>query len=336
MGGVAQAAICNLLSNLPLLGYILYNLLVRGLEEFWKFSPQQQDEKFGSWSEYLRDNEKILKAWQVTASAAKKFRNLQPTVQNIGTYVAGKIPKPKGSDKTFVDFAIKVGTHAPKYWLIYFLQTIASTIIRALCVGAEIITFLVKALKEFFSYGIWTGDIKIGEQFTDFLDKTYKHLNIRSLYAGTGPLSALWSTIKIIASALSGDASQVGEVVIRQVLGNETILSGLLQLIAWCFALFYGFKQVLKFGNVPPRAKNIAKMGPLLQSKILEDSLTTLRLPIVNYTLIEVVNKNKPEIPKEQEKEQEQETEKSTKKKNSKPKPKSKKKSKSKSKKGPS
>ena len=318
LSDIAFSTICNFLTKIPIVGYSLYKIIGGMLIQFFGMSPEEKVQKFGKtaekWTKELEKHQKTIFSnlgLNVSAAGAKvsafvagpAFGTIMAGTQVVGQvvgkqveYVKAEFQKEKVYGQQALEFSATVLKSGVKYWMIYGLQKVGSTTIALMCAGGEILKGILEAIKSLFNVSYLWGGKGLGEVCTDLVEKVGKQLGLVSLYAGTGPIRFLIETFKLIATYYSSEGI---EGVVNRVLQNDKLVSGLLQLIVWIISIYFGLKKLLHFGNVPPLAKNIAKMTPLLRSKIIDEGLDTLRLPVLDYLPVEILpekSKITPEI----------------------------------------
>ena len=311
--GSAFSIICNFLTKIPILGYSLYKIIGAALISFFNMSAEEKVQKLGktaqSWTKELAKHQKIIfenLGLNVTAAAQSVSGFIASPAFGavmIGTQVVGQtigkqieftkaaLKKEKAWGMEALEFTATILKSGAKYWMIYTLQRVCTTGITLFCAGGSVLSGIIEVIKDSLNLSILFRGKSFMEKITEIIGNTKKQLGLESLYAETGPIRWLLEAVVLLAEFYQSEGI---EGVINRILANERMVSGILQLVLWVVTIYLALKKLLHWGNVPPLTKNIAKMKPLLRSKVIDEALQTLRLPVQYYVPIEILESNTP------------------------------------------
>jgi hypothetical protein len=311
LGGVSHLGhdlFCSLLKNIPFVGYFIYKVIGGALISFFTLSAEQKKEQFGNnkWIQELEKNQKVIYenlglnvsgviggvagfvASPVVGAAVSIASASGKIIAEKGSEVAQEFKK-EGWGSEILDVSMNIIRTSGKLWLIYFLQKMSTLAISLLCAGQKLYQGLFEALKESLGLSSLFKGLSIGERISKVVQNMAKELGLVSLYANTGPIRWLFEAFQIYTESKEGTPF---DTIVEKILLQPEIISGFLQLVVWVLGVGTAIRGLLHYGAVPPAARNVAKMTPLLRSQIIDKNLTSLRLPVHYYTPV-VIKKRK-------------------------------------------
>ena len=291
-------AICKYLMYLPTFGYTLYKIIGSLLISFFRLTPEERKSKLGKENAFLNktleSNEKLIfENFGLNANTMQTGVGAFVSAPAFGTVITDEKAQEPKSKKAYLHEALEFGgtiaKRGMKYFLIYYIRTIATIAIRILCGATTLMEGITKMITELFSVSWKNFGSSLKTQFIETANNILRDFGIMAFYDKTGPIGFLLQAFELYQKYEKEGLL----VVIDMIWKNTSMIIGIFQLVGWVLRIYSSLQKLLAYGNISPVVLNVAKMTPLLRSRIIDEALQTLRLPVQIY-LPEFEAKPKP------------------------------------------